>query len=60
MVLVCPDCGCDFCLVKAWVDINTNEFNSDIECNAYCPECEKEVDCIPEEEFEDEDLEETD
>ena len=43
-MIVCNKCGGTNIFVKAWVDANTNEYDSDIDGTAgWCDECETEI-----------------
>jgi len=43
-MIVCNKCGGTNIFVKAWVDANTNEYDSDIDgTTGWCDECETEI-----------------
>ena len=44
IMIVCNKCGGTNIFVKAWVDANTNEYDSDIDgTTGWCDECETEI-----------------
>lgn len=52
-LLCCSQCGNIHVQVKAWVDINTNEYISDVDDDQFwCDECEKMVTVCAVEEYE--------
>jgi len=51
-LLVCEDCGSKDVEVKAWININTNEYCSDVpDCDYWCPQCRNHANVTSYEEY---------
>ena len=48
---VCNDCGSTEIEIQAWVDVNTNEYHSDVDDDIWCSRCEDNVETCSKQSF---------
>lgn len=50
-IQVCSDCGSTEIEIQAWVDVNTNEYHSDVDDDIWCSRCEDNVETCSKQSF---------
>ena len=50
-IKVCSDCGSTEIEIQAWVDVNTNEYHSDVDDDIWCSRCEDNVETCSKQSF---------
>ena len=50
-IKVCSDCGSTEIEIQAWVDVNTNEYHSDVDDDIWCSQCEDNVETCSKQSF---------
>ena len=50
-IRVCSDCGSAEIEIQAWVDVNTNEYHSDVDDDIWCSRCEDNVETCSRQSF---------